>query len=83
MSPLLALSQLHLLGVLPNLFTEVVIAPAVAAELPTGSPRRLRVELSHLGSMHVRVPSDNRRVEQLFHELHGGESESLALAIEI
>ena len=79
-SPLRAVHHLRKLDLLDVLFEEVLIPPAVAAELrnsPAGD------EVLALGIVQIRAPADRERVEELRKDLHLGESEALALALEV
>jgi predicted nucleic acid-binding protein len=82
-SPIRALAHLDLLGLLPGLFDRVFVPPAVALELR--SPRRdlPPVEIEALDFAEVREPVDQQRVAGLGRTLDPGESEALALALEL
>lgn len=81
-SPVRALSHLGLAHLLGALFDRVLIPPAVLAELA-----RVGVDLSTAGVapawLEVREPLDANRVTDLLRELDRGESEAIALAIEV
>lgn len=81
-SPIRALHHLGLLNVLSALFETVYIPPAV--------DRELRRTTSRFGSLDVRAqglivaaPADLELVKHLMLELDAGESEAIALAIEV
>ena len=73
-SPLRALSHLDLLELLPALFDEVLVPPAVVAELAT--PRALLPAIApeRIPFVVVRAPVDRRRVSEFERELDAGES---------
>jgi predicted nucleic acid-binding protein len=82
-SPVRALTQLDLLYLLERLFGQVLIPPAVASELLT--PRRAghAVDVTVIPYLRVQAPKNIARVEQLQQELDLGESEAIALALEV
>jgi predicted nucleic acid-binding protein len=77
------LGHLALLDLLPHLFGEVVVPPAVAEELAVESPGLPRVDLAALGFVHIQAPRDRQHVDNLCRRLHRGESEAIVLATEI
>jgi predicted nucleic acid-binding protein len=82
-SPIRALAHLGRIGLLHNLFGIVLLPPAVDEELrhpPTGLPL---VDVRELGFISIRAPNDHQRVEDLMRSLDPGESEALALALEL
>lgn len=81
-SPIRALNHLGLLDVLSQLFGRVLLPPAVLDEL-TRSPRFGAVDLSQQEFIEVREPRDTARVQQFRENLDLGESEALALALEV
>src|SRR5215813_10088940 len=82
-SPIRALAHLGLLDLLPRLFGDVLIPPAVLGEL--GTPRTLlpAVDVSQHPFIQVRAPVDANLVAQLRTEIDPGESEAIALAVEV
>lgn len=82
-SPLRALAQLSLLDLLPRLFGEVILPPAVVAELSVERSGIPRVNIASHAFLRVQAPRNRGRVDSLLNELHAGESEAIALAIEI
>ncbi len=82
-SPIRALAHLSLLTLLPELFSEVRVPPAVDDELrrpPAGLPR---VDVRDLRFVTIQAPRDRARVRELLRDLDPGESEALALAVEV
>jgi len=77
-SPLRALVNLGLQNILVDLFDEVVVPPAVRFEL---AQRGIWQPVESL--VVVRTPSDHDLVDQLRKTLDAGESEAIALAIEM
>jgi predicted nucleic acid-binding protein len=82
-SPLRALLHLNNLDLLHQMFGEVYVPPGVIAELR--SPRRkfASVDLSGVPYIRVQAPTDRALVAQLQQRLDLGESQSIALALEI
>jgi uncharacterized protein len=82
-SPIRALAHLDLLVVLEALFGQVVVPPAVDIELlnpPIGLPR---VDVRTLSFVSIRMPGNLNQVQMLLETLDPGESEALALALEL
>lgn len=82
-SPLRALHHLALTSLLAQLYGEVFITPAVASELSApaaGVPPLLWRKVSGL---RLREPRDTRLVASLLERLDGGESEAIALALQL
>jgi len=76
-SPLRALESLGLLDLLTKLYGQVLIPPAVEAELSKGNA------FPKLPWLKVVAPGDRARVEELQARLGPGESEAIALALEL
>jgi len=77
-SPLRALTHLELLG---KLFSQILIPPAVEAEL-----KRVGLDLFQSPgqtTFALRAPGDVNQVSALLNELDPGESEAISLAIEV
>ncbi len=82
-SPIRALSHLGRVDLLRELFGTVLVPPAVDEELrnpPTGLPL---VDVRQMGFISIRAPRDGERVAELMRTLDPGESEALALALEL
>jgi predicted nucleic acid-binding protein len=82
-SPIRALGHLGLIDLLRELFSEARIPPAVAGELrdpPTVSPP---IDVSVVPFIRVQSPSDRVQVDRFLLSLDPGESEALALALEL
>jgi uncharacterized protein len=82
-SPIRALAHLDLLALLDTLFGEVVVPPAVVTELlrpPSGLPP---VDVRKLSFVEIRIPVNLNQVQKLMETLDPGESEALALALEL
>ena len=82
-SPLRALAHLGHLDLLPALYKEVFVPPAVARELMQPPPNLPAVDVASLSSARIQTPSDPRRVQSFLQFLDAGEAEALALAIEL
>ena len=82
-SPIRALHHLGLLPILSSLFEQVYVPPAVVDELAFPPPRFAPVDISGYDFIEIRTPHNISQVQQFLHSLDAGESEALALAIEI
>ena len=82
-SPLQYLHQLELLHILPSLVQHVTIPPAVVEELSEGRARGYNIpDPADLDWVVIQAPASTPAL-QLIHDLGPGESEVLALALEI
>lgn len=82
-SPIILLAKVGKLDLLSALYGEVLIPPAVAAEL-RAKPEKVSQELEHfLRSVEVRSPKNGTLVRALSVDLGVGEAEVIALATEI
>jgi uncharacterized protein len=82
-SPIRALAHLGLVELLRDLFGDVLVPPAVESELrasPAGLPV---VDLGQFPFIHVQAPLDQAKVQQFLQSLDPGESQALALALEV
>lgn len=79
-SPIRALAHLDLLALLGELFEQILLPPAVADELGRARPS---VDLGRLPFASIQKPSDQSKVEEFRRSLDPGESEALALALEV
>jgi uncharacterized protein len=82
-SPVRALANLGRLDLLRDLFTEVVVPPAVARELGNPPIGQAVVALEGHPFIRVRAASDREAVARFLVDLDSGESEALALALEL
>lgn len=82
-SPIVALAHLQRLDLLQQFFREVLVPPAVLAELQKPAWKRLVHDGLNAPYIQVRIPSDRARVDQLSTTLDLGEAEALALALEV
>jgi predicted nucleic acid-binding protein len=82
-SPLRALAHLGLLDLLKTMFGEVYVPPGVVAELQIPRRRFPALDLSGLASIRVQAPADAILVTELLRELDLGESQAIALALEL
>lgn len=82
-SPIRALAHLECLAWLDDLFTGVVLPPAVAHELENPPVKMLVVEVSTWTFLSVQAPQCAERVAELRATLDLGESEAIALAEEV
>ena len=82
-SPIRALAHLDPLAVLETLFDQIVVPPAVDTELlhpPVGLPQ---VNVRKLVFVEIQTPGNLDQVLKLMATLEPGESEALALALEL
>jgi len=82
-SPLVALNHLRLLDLLAELFDEVLVPPAVKAELGAGSTVWQPLDLAGYVFVRVQAPQNAQRTAELAQVLDPGESEAVALAVEL
>ena len=82
-SPIIALAHLHRLDFLQRFFGQVLVPPAVVAELQKPAWKRLAEEAISNIYVQVQKPADQGCVDQLSATLDLGEAEALALAIEV
>jgi predicted nucleic acid-binding protein len=80
-SPLIALVNIGHIEVLPRLFAEIVIPPAVATEIAAPARPQLVRDFAATPPAWLKVQAP-KTVQQI-PELHQGESEALSLAIEL
>lgn len=81
-SPIVALSHLSRLELLHGLFGDILIPPAVAAELRKPTWATKVVDPSKMPFVTIRAPQDRTRVNFFARSLDPGESEAIALALE-
>ena len=82
-SPIRALAHLGHLSILHDLFGEVLIPPAVAAELEQPRSRFAAVPVDSLSFFRVQTPHNHPMLEELLSTLGPGEAEALTLAVEV
>jgi len=82
-SPILALHHLGLVSILGTLFAKVVVPPAVERELASPRPKVGNVDIADFDFIEVAAPHDADRLKRFLRSLDIGESEALALALEI
>jgi len=82
-SPLRALAHVGRLDLLGAIYGEVLVPPAVADELQGISSGFPPIMVSSIPAVRVQAPSDSRLISRFQQELDRGESEALALAIEV
>jgi len=82
-SPVRALFHLGLVGLLPDLFGRVLVPPGVAQELRDPPATFQAIHIEALPGFEVVEPMDKGRIAQLHMFLDRGESEAIALAIEV
>jgi predicted nucleic acid-binding protein len=68
---------------LPKLFDDIVIPPAVLKEVQSSRSTFKSVDLAKYPWLQVRAPADAAQVKQLLVELDRGEAEAIALALEL
>jgi predicted nucleic acid-binding protein len=82
-SPVRALAHLGRLELLRELFTQVIVPPAVAKELRNPPGGQIAVDVDTLTFVTVHAVSDPANVDQFQNDLDPGESEALAIALEL
>jgi len=82
-SPIRALAHLDLLAVLKDLFEQVLVPPAVDSELLHPPVGLLPVDVRTLDFVLIQAPRNLERVQKLLETLDLGESEAMALALEL
>lgn len=82
-SPIRALAHLGTLDLLPKMFGEVLIPPAVASELEAPRPRFKPISVQGMDFARIQAPRNRETIAELLAALGPGEAEALALAIEI
>jgi hypothetical protein len=82
-SPIRALEFLGILPVLGKMYGSVVVPPTVQSELESPRPRFAPIDLRRFDFIEVRAPRDVNQVKFFLQSLDLGESEALALAMEI
>lgn len=82
-SPIRALDHLGLCSLLSAFYEEVLIPPGVAEELSDPSSALPPLHWKSIRGVRVQAPTDAARVAELLVALDQGESEAIALAVEI
>ena len=82
-SPIRALHFLGQADLLCSLFGEVLVPPAVAAELEHPRSSLTRIAISDLTGVRIIAPRDVSRVTELLADLDPGEAEAIVLALEV
>jgi uncharacterized protein len=82
-SPVRALNHLGLLHVLEDLFTTVLVPPAVRDELLKPTRTCPAIDISRMPFLRVQPPQDLARVSSFGAALDPGEAEALVLAVEV
>lgn len=82
-SPLRALQHLNRLDVLNLFYGEVLVPPAVAAELRNPDSTLPPLEVAAVPWIRVQSPRDQAAVRRFLVELDPGESEAITLALEL
>ena len=82
-SPLRALAHLGHMAWLQELFHQIRLPPAVAAELRHPPPALAAVDVTAWDFLVIQSPSDVQRVSEFRSRLDAGEAEALALAEEL
>jgi hypothetical protein len=82
-SPVVALANLGLLHLLEKLFAQVLVPPAVAVELQRPRQQAAPIPLEAVPFLRIQRPQDDGLVQRLQMRLDPGESEAIALALEV
>lgn len=81
--PLISLARIERLSLLPALFGEIVVPPAVHREVTNDESLPGAKDLVHAGWLKLAEVQDRRAVERLLSSLDVGEAEALILAQEL
>lgn len=82
-SPIRALAHLSRLDLLATLFDQVLVPPAVDLELRSPPGNLPIIDVRAMTFVQIKAPSDQQKVRELRRDLDPGESEALALALEM
>jgi len=82
-SPILVLAHLGLIDLLRTFYGQVLVPPAVDLELKNPPSRCTAVDVVVFPFIQVQSPRDQNVVQQFLRTLQRGESEALALALEV
>jgi predicted nucleic acid-binding protein len=82
-SPIRAFGHLGLIDLLCELYEEVLIPPAVDAELRDPAWELETVDVRAFSFIRIQAPADREQVDRFRTFLDAGESEALALALEV
>ena len=82
-SPLILLAKLDRLSLLPQLYRQVLIPPAVVRELQAKRDPTFPVLERFISTATVQAPGNVRLLQELSGHLGAGESEAIALAAEL
>lgn len=81
-SPIRALHHLGLLELLPKLFGQIMVPPAVAEELRAIRARFHPIDIAGITHFSIVIPGNVQQVSTLKSELDPGEAEAISLALE-
>lgn len=82
-SPLRALHHLQRVDILARMYQRVLVPPAVGTELSRGSAATPPVDLARYSFVELRTPSDTSAIAGFRGDPDLGESEALALPVEV
>lgn len=82
-SPIRALGHLNLVDILRELYSTVIVPPAVEYELRVPPPRFECINVAEWVFMQVQSPRDHADIARLLDVLDRGEAEAIALASEV
>ena len=82
-SPIRALGHLGLIDLLHHLYSEVLVPPAVDEELKNPPVGTIAVDVGGYAFIRLQAPIDATQVDRFLQVLDLGESEALALALEV
>jgi len=83
-SPILNLARIGRLGLLPSLYEQVLIPPAVFGELTASTSQDFpAIDTARNSWLLLGTPKDQQRVLQLRADLDAGEAEAIVLAVEL
>jgi uncharacterized protein len=82
-SPIRVLAHLGLLDLLPTIFSNVYIPPGDVNELENPHSHFPPISVSSISFLHIQSPFDDAKVQYLRTLIDAGESEALALALEL
>jgi predicted nucleic acid-binding protein len=81
-SPILNLARIGRLEFLASLYGQVLIPPAVSAELAARTDVVPAIDVDCISWLIVAIPKDQNRVQELLKNLDAGEAEAIVLAVE-
>ncbi len=82
-SPIRALASVGLLDLLPKIYDQILVPPAVARELVHVPSGGIAVDIDAFPFFSLRSPTDQNSVTRLKRDVDLGEAEAISLALEL